>query len=95
MAQAGDKVDLEDNVFMLPGPVKLHPRVLRVMSLPVMAHRSKDFSQVHSEIRELLKYLFQSDNDVAIISGSGTASWTKPESHRRPCRPNPGHFFVS
>lgn len=66
-------MDLEDNIFMLPGPVKMHPRVLNVMSKPAMAHRDKEFSAINAEIRELLKYLFQSDNDVAVISGSGTA----------------------
>ena len=66
-------MDLQDNVFMLPGPVKLHPRVLRAMSLPVMAHRDVDFTNINNEIRELLKYLFRNDNDVVVISGSGTA----------------------
>ncbi len=66
-------MDLDDNIFMLPGPVKMHPRVLNVMSKPAMAHRDKEFSAINAEIRELLKYLFQSDYDVAVISGSGTA----------------------
>lgn len=66
-------MDLVDNIFMLPGPVKMHPRVLNVMSRPAMAHRDREFSAINAEIRELLKYLFQSDNDVAVISGSGTA----------------------
>ncbi len=66
-------MDLQDNVFMLPGPVKIHPRVLAAMSVPSVAHRSKDFSAVNAEIRELLKYLFKSENDVAVMSGSGTA----------------------
>ncbi len=66
-------MDLEDNVFMLPGPVKIHPRILRVMSKPSVAHRSPEFTEVIRETRELLKYLFDSDNDVALVSGSGTA----------------------
>ncbi len=66
-------MDLEDNIFMLPGPVKMHPRVLNAMSKPAMAHRGKDFSAVNREIKNLLKYLFQSQNDVVVISGSGTA----------------------
>jgi aspartate aminotransferase-like enzyme len=66
-------MDLEDNVFMLPGPVKIHPRILRAMSKPSVAHRSPEFTEVIGEIRDLLKYLFDSDNDVAIVSGSGTA----------------------
>jgi aspartate aminotransferase-like enzyme len=66
-------MDLEDNVFMLPGPVKIHPRILRVMSKPSVAHRSPEFTEVIAEIGNLLKYLFDSDNDVAIVSGSGSA----------------------
>lgn len=67
-------MDLEDNVFMLPGPVKIHPRILRAMSIPSIAHRSPEFTEVIGEIRDLIKYLFDSDNDVAIVSGSGTAA---------------------
>lgn len=66
-------MDLEDNIFMLPGPVKIHPRILRAMSVPSIAHRSPEFTEVIGEIRDLLKYLFESDNDVAVVSGSGTA----------------------
>ena len=66
-------MDLYDNFFMLPGPVKIHPRVLQAMSRPAFAHRSPEYTQILTETRELLKYLFQSQNDVAIISGSGTA----------------------
>jgi aspartate aminotransferase-like enzyme len=65
--------DIEDNIFMLAGPVKIHRRVLDAMSRPSIAHRGNEFSEINAEIRELLKYLFQSDNDVVVISGSGTA----------------------
>jgi len=66
-------MDLKDNLFMLPGPVKMHPRVLDAMAHPAFAHRSPEFTQILEETRELLKYIFQSDNRVAVISGSGTA----------------------
>jgi len=67
-------MDMMDNVFMLAGPVKIHPRVLREMSHPSIAHRSPEFTEVLEETRDLLKYLFQADREVAIISGSGTAA---------------------
>ncbi len=66
-------MDLKDNLFMLAGPVKMHPRVLSAMAHPAFAHRSPEYTQILKETKELLKYLFQSDNRVAIISGSGTA----------------------
>ncbi|RLF47690.1 MAG: aminotransferase [Thermoplasmata archaeon] len=68
-------MDLENTLFMLPGPVKIHPRVLRVMSMPALPHRSPEFSKINEEIRDLLRYAFQVDDDyhVAVFSGSGTS----------------------
>ncbi|MHB8585288.1 MAG: pyridoxal-phosphate-dependent aminotransferase family protein [Thermoplasmatota archaeon] len=65
--------DTEDNLFLLAGPVKMHPRVLRAMSKPALAHRDSSFTALNKEIRELLQYVFQTRNDVVLISGSGTA----------------------
>lgn len=65
--------DSQDNIFMIAGPVKIHRRVLQAMSVPAFSHRSKEFQAVIGEIKELLQYLFQSKNQVAVISGSGTA----------------------
>jgi aspartate aminotransferase-like enzyme len=58
---------------MLAGPVKIHPRVLRVMSTPSIGHRTSHFREVCREIRDLLRYAFGTKGPVAIISGSGTA----------------------
>ena len=66
-------MDVEDTVFLLPGPVRVHPRVLRAMGMPAINHRSAAFQEVIAEIRELTKYLFQTSGKVAILSGSGTA----------------------
>lgn len=66
-------VDLDDNIFMIPGPVKMHPRVLRAMARPAFAHRSPEFRTVNKELRELLQYTFQTAGEVALLSGSGTA----------------------
>ena len=65
-------MDLEENIFLLAGPVKMHRRVLNAMAHPAIAHRDVEFSEKIGELRELLKYLFQTKNDVALFSGSGT-----------------------
>jgi aspartate aminotransferase-like enzyme len=65
--------DVEDTVFMLPGPVKMHPRVLRAMAAPALNHRGPEFKEILTELRELVQYLFGTKGDVAILSGSGTA----------------------
>ncbi len=66
--------DSESNTFLLAGPVKMHPRVLRAMSVPAIAHRTPDFAEVNRSLERGLKMVFQTRNDVACISGSGTAA---------------------
>ena len=43
-------MDLENNLFMIPGPVKIHPRVLRVMSKPAMGHRTPEYRAMIHEM---------------------------------------------
>jgi aspartate aminotransferase-like enzyme len=65
--------DAQDNVFLLAGPVKIHPRVLQAMTHPSINHRGGEFKAVVRELRELLQYAFQTSGEVAILSGAGTA----------------------
>ncbi len=58
---------------MLPGPVKMDPRVLQVMAAPAMNHRGPEFKGILSELRGFLQYMFGTGGEVAILSGSGTA----------------------
>src|SRR4030067_624878 len=64
-------MDVEDTVFLLPGPVKMHPRVLRSMGMPAINHRSAAFQEVIAEVRELTKYLFQTSGRVAAAVEGG------------------------
>ena len=66
-------VDASGDVFLLPGPVKMDPRVLQAMSVPAMNHRGPEFKEVLSEIRALTQYMFGTNGEVAVLSGSGTA----------------------
>src|SRR5216117_1376407 len=59
--------------FLLPGPVKMHPRVLQAMAAPAMNHRGPEFKEILSEVRGLTQYLFGTRGEVAVLSGSGTA----------------------
>jgi len=59
--------------FLLPGPVKMHPRVLEAMAASAMNHRGPEFKEILSEIRTLTQYLFGTRGPVAVLSGSGTA----------------------
>jgi aspartate aminotransferase-like enzyme len=65
--------DPETATFLIAGPVRIHPRVLRAMSTPSLNHRGDFFHGVVREIRELLPVLFGTPGHQVILSGSGTA----------------------
>lgn len=66
-------MDLEDTLLMMPGPVPVAPRVLRAMSKPMINHRSAEFAEIYTDCRQILSDVFQTKNDIFILSGSGTA----------------------
>ncbi len=65
--------DPETTTFLIAGPVRIHPRVLRAMSMPSLNHRGDYFHGVVAEIRELLPVLFGAKGHQVILSGSGTS----------------------
>ncbi|WMW22622.1 alanine--glyoxylate aminotransferase family protein [Methanolobus mangrovi] len=67
-------MDLEDGLLMMPGPVPVAPRVLRAMSKPMINHRGAEFSAMYDDCCEILADVFQTKNDIFILSGSGTAA---------------------
>jgi aspartate aminotransferase-like enzyme len=62
----------DPTLVMIPGPTNLHPRVLQVMSLPMVGHTSKEFEGEFLQILDLTRYVFQARGDVVVFSGSGT-----------------------
>ncbi len=65
--------DPETATFLIAGPVRIHPRVLRAMSMSSLNHRGDYFHGVVQEIRELLPVLFGARGHQVILTGSGTA----------------------
>jgi len=66
-------MNLEDTLLMIPGPVPVAPRILRAMSKPMIGHRSNEFGEIYDECIEVLSELFQTKNDIFVLSGSGTS----------------------
>ena len=64
--------DPEDNLFLLPGPVKMHPRVLQAMARPAASHRGPEFQDTLRRLEAGLKSVMGAPH-VAIMTGSGTA----------------------
>jgi aspartate aminotransferase-like enzyme len=65
---------MEKKYLFSPGPTMLPPEVLLKMAEPIMHHREPEFEKVFGEIREGLKYLFQTKNEVLIFTSSGTGA---------------------
>jgi aspartate aminotransferase-like enzyme len=57
-----------------PGPTMLPAEILLKMAEPIMHHREPEFSQILGEIRENLKYLFQTKQEVLTFTSSGTGA---------------------
>jgi aspartate aminotransferase-like enzyme len=58
--------------LLAPGPTPVPPEVLLAMAKPVIHHRAPEFAQLFGEVREDLKWLFQTRNDVLMLASSGT-----------------------
>jgi serine---pyruvate transaminase len=65
---------MEKKYLFSPGPTMLPPEVLLKMAEPIMHHREPEFERIFSEIREGLKYVFQTKNEVLTFTSSGTGA---------------------
>jgi aspartate aminotransferase-like enzyme len=65
---------MEKKYLFSPGPTMLPPEVLLKMAEPIMHHREPEFEKIFAEIREDLKYLFQTKNEVLVFTSSGTGA---------------------
>ena len=59
---------------MGPGPSDVHPRVLQVMTAPILGHLDPDFLRVMDDVMDVLRIVFQTGNRLTLpISATGTA----------------------
>jgi aspartate aminotransferase-like enzyme len=61
-------------LLFAPGPSPIPPEVLLAMAEPIIHHRAPAYVKVLEEVREGLKYLFQTKNEVLIFASSGTGA---------------------
>ena len=60
--------------LMIPGPTPVPETVLQAMGRHPIGHRSADFQKIVKRTTEQLQWLHQTNNDVLVITGSGTAA---------------------
>ena len=61
-------------LIMLPGPTNVPDRVLRAMARPIIGHRGAEFHELYERIEENLKYVFQTQKEVYLLTSSGTGA---------------------
>jgi len=68
-------LNTSERILLGPGPSMVHPRVLRAMAHPLVGHLDPQFLLIMEEVQELLRYVFQTENELTIpVSGTGSAA---------------------
>jgi aspartate aminotransferase-like enzyme len=65
---------MKKTLLLTPGPTPVPEDVLEAMARPMIHHRHEPFRAVVEKVKEDLKYLFQTKNDVLILGSTGTGA---------------------
>jgi len=65
---------MQKRYLLAPGPTAIPPEILLAMAEPILHHRNPLFEAVVAEVRENLKWLFGTKNEVLIFASSGTGA---------------------
>ncbi len=72
---AAGQLDVPPRLLLGPGPSNAHPRVLQAIGMRQVGHLDPRFIEIMNDVQELLRYLFQTDNQLTVpISGTGSAA---------------------
>ncbi len=63
----------KETLLMMPGPVPMPESVRGAMLKQAINHRSKEFGECYADIVRMLKPAFGTNNEILVLSGSGTA----------------------
>jgi aspartate aminotransferase-like enzyme len=60
--------------LMTPGPTPIPEDIMLNMAMPIIHHRTQEFKNIFSDTKELAKKVFQTKNNIAIFTSSGTGA---------------------
>ncbi len=60
--------------LLSPGPTPVPETALSAAAEPIIHHRTPEFSDIFMEVSEGLKYVFQTEQDVFVLTSSGTGA---------------------
>ncbi len=64
----------DKHYLMVPGPTPVPPTVTAAMTRPIVGHRTKDLARIHERIVRKLQRVFQTKNDIYLVTCSGTGA---------------------
>jgi aspartate aminotransferase-like enzyme len=67
--------DYPDKTLYLPGPTEVREDVIEAMAQPMFGHRMDRMTDLYTTIVEDTREFLDTDNDVIILSASGTEFW--------------------
>jgi predicted phosphoserine aminotransferase len=67
--------DYADKTLYLPGPTEVREDVIEAMAQPMFGHRSDRMTDLYTTIVEDTKEFLGTDNDVIVLTASGTEFW--------------------
>jgi len=62
----------KDYNVLAPGPVNLHPEILKTLSLPTIHHRTPEFEQVFKDVLNRLKLVFKTKQPCFVLTSTGS-----------------------
>jgi aspartate aminotransferase-like enzyme len=65
---------MEKKYLFTPGPTMLPQEIMLKMAAPIIHHREDEYKRIFQEVREGLRYLFQTKNEVLVFTSSGTGA---------------------
>lgn len=63
---------MSNSILLTPGPVQLHPDVLKTLSLPMIHHRTPEFDHILKKTLQDIKTVFETQQPCFLLSSTGT-----------------------
>lgn len=61
-----------DYSLMAPGPVNLHPEVRKILSEPMIHHRTPEFDKILAQVLKKMKLIFQTQEPTYLLTSTGS-----------------------
>ncbi len=65
---------MKKHYLLTPGPTPVPAAVLQEEALPIIHHRTSEFSEVFTAVRKDLQYVFKTENETILFASSGTGA---------------------